>query len=111
MDIFSLLHEEYGFAPLDAYELCSRVYRGGAFTKDTIYLRGLLRIKALLGSGQPLSQLYVGKVSFSDLPFLETLKKEHLIGEASIKPHFLEIDEPQQRLRTLANKNIEELVD
>ena len=112
MDIFALLHHDHQFAAQDAYELCSRVFRGGAFTKDTIYLRGILRVKEMLQQGQALSPLFLGKISFTEIKDLQAFKDTGLICDPKIHPHFIkEEGEEARRLEALASKSIEELID
>ena len=64
-----------------AFHLCVRVKRGlgdtsspGGFTKDILYLKGWLAIKAL--PEDDLKYLYAGKVSHIHLPLLKRLVKE-----------------------------------
>jgi Uncharacterized protein conserved in bacteria len=46
-ETFLTLHEHYNMAPENAFYLTTRVYRGGGFTKDALYLKGLKTILKL----------------------------------------------------------------
>lgn len=62
---FDLLVDEYGAAPAGAFITTARVYRGGGFTKDFLYLRGLAQARSHhLANGDWLP-LFAGKVPFS----------------------------------------------
>jgi uncharacterized protein (TIGR02421 family) len=47
----------------DAYYLVTRIYRGGGFTKDHLYLRGLKEIYNFWSAGNDLRPLLIGKTS------------------------------------------------
>ena len=111
MELFNLLNSYYEFAALDAFEMCSRVFRGGAFTKDTIYLRGVLQVKEMLQNGSPLLPLYLGKISFMETEKIEEMQSAGLSIEPCITPHFVQKESFKQRLNALHAKSIEELID
>ncbi len=45
---YASLREDFGLSQDDAFNLTVRVYRGGGFTKDALYLKGLERILSYL---------------------------------------------------------------
>ncbi|MFT4777604.1 MAG: hypothetical protein ACI923_000123 [Flavobacteriales bacterium] len=49
--------------PNEAYYLTTRIYRGGGFTKDHLYLRGLREIHQFWKEGNDLEPLLIGKTS------------------------------------------------
>lgn len=61
----SLVHE-YGMEEASAFTMTTRVYRGGGFTKDYLYLRGFTEIMKLSLEGAPLENLLVGKTGLLD---------------------------------------------
>ncbi len=69
---FSQLIENYGYDPDDAFRMTTRVYRGGGFTKDYLYLNGLRNTIDALESGKDLRPLLCGKTS---LDYLDTIEK------------------------------------
>ena len=44
IETFRELNRQYGFEQHISYLITARIYRGGGFTKDAVYLRGLLKI-------------------------------------------------------------------
>ena len=60
------LVDDYGLPREDAFNLTVRVYRGGGFTKDYLYLTGLRKALQLYRSGADLQPLFVGR---PPLPF------------------------------------------
>jgi len=69
---FKALSNDYGLSREDAFNLTVRVYRGGGFTKDYLYLTGLRKALQLYRSGTDLQPMFVGKTSIA---FLDTLKE------------------------------------
>lgn len=67
--VFTRLREEHGIAVDDAFSLTTRVFRGGGFTKDYLYLSGFRDLVALHRS-KDISALLVGKTG---LQFIDTL--------------------------------------
>ena len=63
VDTFRALTKDHGFSQRIAYTVTMRVYRGGGFTKDAVYLRGLVEILDYLGQGGTLEPLFVGKIA------------------------------------------------
>lgn len=85
-------------APYEAFESARRVFRGGAlaggapFTKDSIYLGGLLEVhnflRAAVGAGDAafVRLLFVGKVDLADLEAMKMLRAEGLIEPPRYMP-------------------------
>lgn len=67
--VFNRLNEEHGASVDEAFSLSTRVFRGGGFTKDYLYLAGFRDLVALYRS-KSISALLVGKTG---LQFLDTL--------------------------------------
>lgn len=101
VDTFRVLHEDHGFAPSSAFTIAMRVHRGGGFTKDAVYLRGLVRLLSYLGDGGRLEPLYVGKVAFEHVaPVQELLWREYL-SSPRLRPDCLDAPGAQERLARL----------
>ncbi len=64
VDTFRLLNDGYGVPAPGAFQVATRVHRGGGFVKDAVYLRGLQRVVEYLGDGGRLDTLLVGKISY-----------------------------------------------
>jgi uncharacterized protein (TIGR02421 family) len=89
---------ERGAREEDAFEDARRVMRGGVieggapFTKDVVYLDGLLRVQNFLRVAVQLRRLdlirllFVGKVAIADVPDLAELRAEGLLAPARYLP-------------------------
>lgn len=85
-------------APFEAFENARRVYRGGVlsggapFTKDSIYLGGLLEVHNFLraavrtGDAEYVRLLFVGKIDIEDLGAMKLLRDEGLISPGRFLP-------------------------
>lgn len=72
-ETFSMLVDTYRISEDEAFYLCVRVYRGGGFTKDYLYLRGFRDIINIIESGHSLENLLIGKTSARYLPLLDEM--------------------------------------
>ncbi len=79
------LIQDYGLSKEAAFSLTSRVYRGGGFSKDYLYLTGLQKVLRLYQTGAGMEALYIGKTS---VDYLETLK-EMMDMNIVTKPKFM----------------------
>jgi uncharacterized protein (TIGR02421 family) len=61
-----------------AFTLTTRVYRGGGFTKDHLYLKGFSDI-VKLSKIRPLDDLLVGKTGLVDLPIISEMVERGLV--------------------------------
>ena len=75
---YQTLVREYGVSNDDAFTLTTRVYRGGGFTKDYLYLKGFRDI-VKLSKTMPLDNLLVGKTGLLDLPTINEMVERHLL--------------------------------
>lgn len=62
-----------------AWELSSRVFRGGGFLKDHLYLKGYFEIKQYIAKGGDIKKLYVGKIGLRDLKFCGDLRRRKML--------------------------------
>ncbi|BAO77286.1 flavohemoglobin expression-modulating QEGLA motif protein [Winogradskyella sp. PG-2] len=83
-DTFHLLHSQHKMNRDKAFGITLRVHRGGGFTKDHLYLRGLKKIYKRAQKGKDLGVLLTGKVTMDYIP---TIKKIQAIGLA-VEPKF-----------------------
>ncbi|WP_299113308.1 flavohemoglobin expression-modulating QEGLA motif protein [uncultured Winogradskyella sp.] len=74
-DTFHLLHNQHKLNRDKAFAITLRVHRGGGFTKDHLYLRGLRNVYKYAKSGNDLSILLTGKVSQEYVPTIEKLQE------------------------------------
>ena len=96
-EVFDYYLERLGNAE-EAYDNTRRIFRGGVisggapFTKDMVYLNGLLRVHNFmrtvvkLGRADLIRLLFVGKLDLEDVPALATLAAEGLIEKPKYMP-------------------------
>ncbi|TWT29129.1 hypothetical protein KOR42_55820 [Thalassoglobus neptunius] len=89
VETFHLLCEEFGFSDSRAFSLTLRVYRGGGFTKDLIYLRGLSQLMEYLAAGHDIEPLYVGKIGLQHVPFVQEMRRRKVIIAPRVLPRFV----------------------
>lgn len=96
-EVFDYCMERLG-EPEEAYDNTRRIFRGGVlsggapFTKDMVYLNGLLRVHNFMRTVVKLQRadlirlLFVGKLDLEDVPALATLAAEGLIAPPKFMP-------------------------
>lgn len=70
---FLMLRDEHGASDDLAFTVAARVYRGGGFTKDYLYLSGFHQVLNAYESEQNFLHLLAGKVALSYLPIISRL--------------------------------------
>lgn len=101
VDTFRRLHDDHGFTPRTAFDITVRVYQSGGFTRDIIYLRGLVGVVEYLREGGELEPLYVGKVAARHLEVIRELRERNVLNPVPLTPRFLESEEARRRLSDL----------
>ena len=101
IETFRVLYRQYGFPQRTAYIITSRMYRSGGFTKDAVYLRGLIKLLAYVRNGGILETLYVGKISGEDIPIIHELQLRKVLRPLLLYPHYLNDESAMQRLSDL----------
>jgi hypothetical protein len=86
--------EQYNPDPEKLYYLVTRVYRGGGFTKDFLYLRGFRRILQMVSKSENLNNLFLGKTSHHYLPVLNELVDRGILNGIKYKCPFF--DNPEK---------------
>lgn len=102
IEIFNLLWKEYGFTSKTAFIISMRVHRGGGYTKDAIYLKGLMQVLAYVRNGGDLSLLYGGKFALQHLPLIEELTHLRIL-KTPLLPAYLSTPEAAIRLEKIKN--------
>ena len=103
IDCFRVLYRDHGFHPHTAFNITMRIFRGGGYTKDIVYLRGLKHLLEALADGYPLESLYLGKISHQHLDFVEELQWRQILQPPTLTPTFLDSPEAEPRLQALSN--------
>ncbi|HAT86391.1 MAG TPA: flavohemoglobin expression-modulating QEGLA motif protein [Rhizobiales bacterium] len=83
------LTEDYDAKPEQAFMVTVRVFRGGGFTKDYVYLRGLAKAAAHLRSGKSWDPLLIGKGAFETYDRIDDLLKRGIAHAPAIMPRAL----------------------
>ena len=92
----------HGLPAGSAYSVAMRVYRAGGFTKDAIYLRGVLALLKHVAAGGVLDLFFLGKFSMEDLPLVEDLAGRGLLAPARVMPRYLSEPAAAGRLQDAA---------
>lgn len=103
VDVFRRLHDDHGFSQPAAYSITMRVFRGGGFTKDAAYLRGLLDMIDYVAGGGSLEPLLVGKIGLDHIEIVEELWWRQILSRPRLQPFYLQTAAAQERLERLAN--------
>jgi uncharacterized protein (TIGR02421 family) len=83
-----LLFREYAFGATEAIAISERAYRGGGVARDAGYLRGFLRVRAALQSGETnVNELRMGRVGLSAMPELRVLREAGLLRAPLHRPN------------------------
>ncbi len=101
VETFRELNANGGFSEYSAFLIAMRVFRGGGFTKDAVYLRGLVELLDHLGEGGELEPLLLGKIALEHLPLIEELRWRRVLEPAPLRPHYLQKEEAKERLARL----------
>ena len=88
-ETFHYLIDTFRISEDKSFYITTRVYRGGGFTKDYLYLRGFIQVKKMVDSGKDITPLYVGKTSLDYLPELKELIDRDIIYKPSFTPRSL----------------------
>ena len=100
IECFTMLRDEFDFGAKTSFNISMRVFRGGGYTKDAIYLKGLKQVLDYVKSGGELSHLYAGKYAMEHLPLIEEL--EHLrILKQPVLPEFLLAAGAKEKLKKI----------
>lgn len=86
---FQLLHEQYKFDAKTAFGVTTRIYQAGGYTKDVIYLRGLLQLLDYLKKGGEVEPLLMGKVAVKHLGIMQELRARGILKPPAIRPRYM----------------------
>ncbi|MDT7827972.1 DUF1704 domain-containing protein [Pricia sp. S334] len=88
-EMFALLHIDHGFSKERSFDITSRMFQGGGFLKDIVYLKGLLALREHLSDGGALEPLLAGKFALKHLATIEDLTERGLLYPPKLKPRYL----------------------
>ena len=86
--VFNLLYTDYQFSKERAFNITSRMFQGGGFLKDIIYLKGLVQLRDFLSNGGDLEPLLAGKFSLRHVNLIKDLTDRQLLKPAILKPRY-----------------------
>ena len=97
---FLLLKEEYGASTEMAFSVSTRIYRGGGFVKDYLYLQGFHSMLNAYERQPDFSLLFAGKASIDYLPHISRLVSKGILRKpihvSSVFTHPNKLDEIKQ---------------
>ena len=88
--MFFKLYSQYDFTKERAFNITSRMFQGGGFLKDIIYLKGLVRLRNYLKNDGELLPLLRGKFALKHLNIIQDLSDRGLVIPPKITPRYLE---------------------
>lgn len=97
-EVFNLLYSTHGFSKEPAFNITSRIFQGGGFLKDIIYLKGLVELREYLVNGGDLEFLLSGKFALKHVPMIKDLTDRGLLQPPKIKPRYLKVDGYKERM-------------
>jgi uncharacterized protein (TIGR02421 family) len=99
VDVFRSLHGQHGFSERTAYDITMRIFRGGGFTKDAVYLRGLTGVLEYLQHGGDLEIILLGKVALDHVEIIDELRWRQILEAPRLMPRYLNADQTLPRAR------------
>lgn len=88
-EMFELLHGNHDFSADRAFNITSRMFQGGGFLKDIVYLKGLLELRGYLSQGGALEPLLAGKFALKHLATVKDLTGRDLLYAPKIMPRYM----------------------
>jgi uncharacterized protein (TIGR02421 family) len=104
-EVFRSLHDEYGFSQRVAYNTTMRVFRGGGFTKDAVYLRGLISVLDYLEQGGTLETLFIGKIALQHIEIARELVWRQILEPPRLLPKYLDAGQAKARMQEIECSN------
>lgn len=101
LECFHSLHGDYSFRPFTAFNMAMRVYRGGGYTKDQIYLRGFLKLLDYIAEEEDMELLYCGKVAMEHLHLLQELRWRQVLKPLALTPRYLHSENAKRHMKAL----------
>jgi len=101
IDTYRMLADDHGFSQRAAFQIATRVHRGGGLIKDAVYLRGLQRVVTYLAEGGRLDTLLVGKIAVNHVAVIEELQRRGVLTSPPLRPTYLDDPDTHYRLERL----------
>ncbi len=101
VESFREMVDRFKFENKTAFHLLMRVYRGGGFTKDAIYLRGLVWLLDYFRGGGDAEILLVGKFPISQINLVRELMWRKVVKPPALLPRYMHMEDTSARVEKL----------
>lgn len=101
VEVFREVRKTFALPERHAFFVAMRVFRAGGFTKDAIYLRGVLDVLEHLRQGGRFESLLLGKYSAFHAPLVEELRWRKVLNPPALLPRVLKSSGGKRRLSAL----------
>ncbi len=101
VETFRQLHREHDFDAYTAFGIATRAHESGGFTRDMIYLRGLLGVVEHIRDGGDLEPMYVGKIAARHLDVMQEFRERGVLRPTPLMPRFMDRPEARDRLAAI----------
>lgn len=101
VETYRVLTDTHGLPRSTAFGVTMRIYRGGGFTKDAVYLRGLEQVLTYLAAGGDTEPLLVGKIGLQHVGVVRELLYRGVLTPPLVRPRYLVEGPPLERLELL----------
>ncbi len=105
IEAFDVLTKTYGMTRVSAFTITKRIFRGGGFIKDAIYLRGWMKMINYLKSGGDFELLLSGKLNTKHVAFVKELRMRHILKPPAVEPLYMNNPAVPERMNKIKNVN------
>ena len=100
IETFNMLCNNYGFRGKTSFGIAMRVHRGGGYTKDAIYLKGVIQVLNFIRGGGDITHLYGGKFALEHLPLIEELLHLRILKKPYLPP-YLSTEQAKEKIKRI----------
>ncbi|MEO6221467.1 MAG: tyrosine/phenylalanine carboxypeptidase domain-containing protein, partial [Ginsengibacter sp.] len=100
IETYRMLSNDYGFNGKTSFNIAMRVHRGGGYTKDAIYLKGLMQLLSFIKDGGDITHLYGGKFALEHLPLIEELVHLRILKKPYL-PAYLSTEHAKAKMKMI----------
>ncbi len=102
IETYKMLCDDYAFSGKTSFNIAMRVHRGGGYTKDAIYLKGLIQVLNFIKDGGDITHLYGGKFALEHLTLIEELVHLRILKKPFL-PAYLSTGEAREKIKRIKN--------
>lgn len=99
VEAYRKLHDAYCFSNKNAFTIAMRVYRGGGYVKDIIYLRGLMSLLKSIAEGADLKEMLSGKFALHHRDLTDELIWRGILKPPVHIPRYFEDPKAMERFQ------------